>query len=115
MRSKSGSGSYFDIFVALKQLVRVIRLVTQCYKKHPKVYKKLGPNAKNGGLKKFLTEVIEFKTFLEDSFYCHLRKLLPREMPKEILKMIWEFSQSGSRRFDFGFYSKNRVDQVGEA
>jgi len=113
-RSKGVTGSYSDIFVAVKELLQVIRLVTECYEKHPKVYKRLGPRAKNGGLKKFLTEVVEFKTFLEDSFFYHLRKLLPHQMPNEILKIIWEFSQSGAKRFDFGFYSRNHLDQVCE-
>jgi len=113
-RSKEVTGSYSDIFLALRQLIRVVSLVLQCYEKHPKVYKRLGPRAKNGGLKKFLTEVTDFKTFLEESFFYHLNKLLPQRMPNEILKMIWEFSQSGSKRFDFGFYSKNHLDQVCE-
>jgi len=114
-RSKDVTGSYSDIFLALKELVRVIHLVIQCYEKHPRVHKRLGPKAKNGGLKKFLTEVVEFKTFLEDSFFYHLNKLLPQRMPNEILKMIWEFSQSGQKRFDFGFYSRKHLDQVCES
>jgi len=113
-RSKGITGTYSDIFAALKDLIQVIRLVIQCYEKHSKVYKRLGPKAKHGGLKQFLTEVIEFKTFLEDSFFYHLRKLLPQRIPNEILTIIWEFSQSGQKRFDFGFYSKNHLDQVCE-
>lgn len=113
-RSKGITGTYSDIFAAVKELIQVIRLVIQCYEKHSKVYKRLGPRARNGGLKQFLTEVIEFKTFLEDSFFYHLRKLLPHQMPNEILKIIWEFSQSGPKRYDFGFYSKNHLDQVCE-
>jgi len=115
-RSKGMTGSYSDIFTALKELIQVIRLVIQAYghEKHRKVYKRLGPQAKNGSLEQFLTEVVEFKTFLEDSFFYHLRKLIPHKIPNEILNIIWNFSQTGEKRFDFGFYSKNHLDQVCE-
>eukprot|EP00092_Neocalanus_flemingeri_P024571 GFUD01026649.1.p1 GENE.GFUD01026649.1~~GFUD01026649.1.p1 ORF type:complete len:251 (+),score=24.10 GFUD01026649.1:177-929(+) len=113
-RSKGITGTYSDIFAALKDLIQVIRLVMQCYEKHTKVYKRLGPKAKNGGLNQFLAEVMEFKTFLEDSFFYHLRQLLPHKMPNEILTIILEFAQTGQKRFDFGFYSKIHLDQVCE-
>jgi len=113
-RSKGITGSYSDIFAALKELIQVIRLVIQSYEKNTKVYKRLGPKAKNGGLKQFLNEVIEFKTFLEDSFFYHLRKLLPHKIPNEILQIILDLSQTGQKRFDFGFYSTNHLDQVCE-
>ena len=114
-RSKSVTGYYSEILVAVKELLKVIQLVLKCYTKYPKVYKRLGPKSKKGGLDQFLTEVTDFQTFLEDSFYHHLRTLLPLQMPNEILKMIWEFSQTGTRRFDFGFYSKSNLDQVCES
>ena len=114
IRSKEIKGTYSDIFVALKELIQVIRLVIRCYKKHPKVHKRLGPRAKNGGLELFLKEMINFKVFFEESFFFHLRKLLPHQMPYEILKIIWEFSQTGPKQFDFGFYLKNHSDQVCE-
>jgi len=113
-RSKGINGSYSDIFLAAKELIRVIKLVIDCYKTHPKVYKRLGPKAKNGGLEQFLVKVIEFKSFLEDCFFFYLRKYLPVKMPNEVLQMIWEFSQSGPKPFDFGCFSKKHLDQVCE-
>jgi len=113
--NKAGAASYCDILQALYELEKVSNLVLRCYSRHKKVFKRLGPASKNGGLKAFLEEVTTFREFLEDVFYMHLRTIIPAVIPNEILKIIWEFSQTGSQKFDFGFFSEKKFDQLKES
>lgn len=115
-RSKgAGAATYSDILKALKELEKVVGLVLFCYTRHSKVYKRLGPHGKDGGLPIFLDEIRDFRIYLEDASFLHLRPLLPSSVPNEILKKIWEFSQTGSPVFDFGFFSLKSLDQICES
>ena len=67
----------------------------KCYENYPKVYKRLGPNARNGGLESCLQKLICFKLLLEDRFTALLRKYLPKNIPVEIVKIILDFAVSG--------------------
>ena len=71
----------------------------KCYENYPKVYKRLGPNARNGGLESCLQKLICFKLLLEDRFTALLRKYLPKNIPVEIVKIILDFAVSGKFSF----------------
>lgn len=111
----AAAATYSDILQALRELEKVVQLVLACYSRHKRVFKRVGPMTKDGGLPIFLEEVRGFRLFLEDAFYIHLRPLIPPQVPNEILKLIWEYSQTGPQKFDFGFFSQKSLDQICES
>ena len=98
------SETYSHIFLALTKLLRVAKVrpwqwtdllvitcsskystvvccqvVLKCYQNYPKLYKRLGPTSKNGGLENFSLKVQSMKFLLEDLLTSHLRLSLPRK------------------------------------
>jgi len=115
-RSKgAGAATYSDILQALLELEKVGSIVLHCYTRHRKVFKRLGPKSPSGGLQTFLQEVQNFRCFLEEVFFFHLRTIIPPRIPNEILKIIWDFSQTGKSKFDFGFFTEKNFDQHRES
>ena len=55
------------------------QVVLKCYQNYPKLYKRLGPTSKNGGLENFSLKVQSMKFLLEDLLTSHLRLSLPRK------------------------------------
>lgn len=108
------SETYSHIFLALTKLLRVAKVVLKCYQNYPKLYKRLGPTSKNGGLENFSLKVQSMKFLLEDLLTSHLRLSLPRTFPSEIVKLILDFSVTGKRKLDVGFYSRRQLDQICE-
>lgn len=113
-RSKNITETYSHIFLALTKLIKVIKLVLRCYDKYPKLYKRLGPHSRNGGLEIFLDKVQSIKLLFEELLTDHLRLSLPRSIPSELVKIILDFSVLGNRKLDVGFYSKKKLDQICE-
>ena len=50
----------------------------KCYQNYPKVYKRIGPHSKNGGLEIFLLKVQNVKHLLEELITNHVKLTLPR-------------------------------------
>ena len=50
----------------------------KCYQNYPKVYKRIGPHSKNGGLEIFLLRVQNVKHLLEELITNHVKLTLPR-------------------------------------
>jgi len=111
---KNISGTYSHLFLALTKLIKVIRVVLKCYQNYPKVYKRIGPHSRNGGLESFLLDVQNVKHLLEELITNHVQINLPRVLPGEIVKKITDFSVAGKRKLDVGFYSSKKLDQISE-
>merc|ERR1712062_866906 len=90
-RRKVSSSTYGHIYVSLERLIRVGTIVLKCYHSYPKIYRRLGPSARNGGLERFLEQLIGFKLLLEERFTRLLRKYFQRSIPVEIIKIILDF------------------------
>jgi len=105
------SSSYAHIYASLERLIKVGKIVLKCYENYPKVYKRLGPNARNGGLESCLQKLICFKLLLEDRFTALLRKYLPKNIPVEIVKIILDFAVSGKQKIDVGHFTSFYADE----
>jgi len=104
-RRRKVSSSYAHIYVSLERLIRVGKIVLKCYESYPKVYKRLGPATKNGGLESFLENVIGFKRLLEERFTRLLGKYFPVNFPVEIVKIILDFAVTGKEKIVAGNFS----------
>ena len=72
-----------------------LQIVLKCYHGYPKIYRRLGPSTRHGGLQRLLEKLTGFKLLLEERFTGLLRKYLQRSIPEEILKIILDFALSG--------------------
>ena len=54
------------------------QLVLRCYENYPKVYARLGPGAKNGGLEILLEKVNHMREMIEEVLTNHVKISLPR-------------------------------------
>ena len=105
----------------------------KCYQNYPKVYKRIGPHSRNGGLESFLLKVQNVKHLLEELLTNHVKLTLPRwkfsyslfawiinyailtsTLPGEIVKIIMDYTVAGKRKLDVGFYSRKKLDQICE-
>lgn len=112
--NKNMSETYSHLFLALTKLIKVTKIVLKCYQNYPKVYKRIGPHSKNGGLEIFLLKVQNVKHLLEELITNHVKLTLPSMLPGEIVKIIMDFSVAGKRKLDVGFYSRKKLDQICE-
>eukprot|EP00092_Neocalanus_flemingeri_P015713 GFUD01017007.1.p1 GENE.GFUD01017007.1~~GFUD01017007.1.p1 ORF type:complete len:205 (+),score=48.83 GFUD01017007.1:51-665(+) len=101
-RSNRINTTYQDLYMAIGELIMVIHLVLGCIERHPKVFKKFGPQAKSHRLETFLKSVTEFREFLEEIFFQKMSKGFPLKLPSEILRLIWSLTQTGENPFNVG-------------
>jgi len=113
-RCRNITETYSHIFLGLTKLIKVTNLVLRCYQDYPKIYKKFGPQTKDGGLEGFLVSAKNMKILIEDLLLQNIRISLPRTIPSEIVKHILDFSISGKKKMDAGFYSSKQLDKICE-
>jgi len=112
--NKNISETYSHLFLALTKLIKVIKVVLKCYQNYPKVYKRIGPQSRSGGLESFLLKVQNVKHLLEELLTNHVKLTLPSTLPGEIVKLIMDYTVAGKRKLDVGFYSRRKLDQICE-
>ena len=61
-----------------------------------------------------MSSVSEFRDFLEDSFIQKMSQAFPLKLPREILLLIWEMTQTGENPFDVGRIGNGEVGQKEE-
>jgi len=114
VKRRKVSSSYAHIYVSLQRLIKVGKIVLKCYERseHVKVYKRLAPTTRNGGLEGFLEKLLGFKRLLEERFTLLLRDCFPASFPIEIIKIILEYAVSGKQKINIGYFSSFKDEEI---